>query len=109
MNTVTSSNFYKKDASCNPVDTEGNPIRDPETFTEYEKFSAWIESVFDNQSNFARQSGYSRKQINLFCNGKRNIPGSLKMVWKLSLKCEELKQEISKMKRSKNLPKDTIK
>jgi hypothetical protein len=88
-----------KNIICNPIDINGAVIIPPEQMTEHEKFKAWVESIFDNQTNFANRCGYSRKAINQFCQGKKPIPQSLLLVWQISKQNEKIKQEMAKLKR----------
>lgn len=96
---VTLSDTLVNSAFSNPVDENGNQVRDPDTFEEYEKFKAWVECIFDNQTNFADRVGYSRKAINEFCHGKKPIPKALLLIWTISKQNEKIKQENSQLKR----------
>ena len=99
MKTVTSGKQSQNSALCNPVDENGNIIRDPATLSEHEKFKSWVECIFGSQKNYSKKCGYSRKAINEFCQGKKTIPESLKLSWLISLKCEDIKQENARLKR----------
>lgn len=84
---------------CNPIDIKGNLIKNRASLEDYELFGEWIESIFDNQTNFAKRCGYSRKAINQFCQGRQPIPQALLLVWKISLQNERIKQDMARLKR----------
>lgn len=96
---VTSSNRSVNSVFSNPVDENGNIIKDPDTYEQYEQFKSWVECIFDNQTNFADRVGYSRKAINEFCHGKKPIPKALLLIWTISKQNEKIKQENAQLRR----------
>jgi DNA-binding XRE family transcriptional regulator len=94
MNNVTLSNKLQNNEICNCEIINGN-------YDDSIRFKVWIESVFNSQDDFADKVGYSRKAINEFCNGKKDIPRALLLIMELSEENASLKQGIYNRRRKR--------